>query len=307
MCAGEVVSTSVPIFQPVVTAMNQKQMQFDTRWVVLLACLLVSSAAVPAWSAGIRHSESFLRQTIVSLNKARNSIFEKQYMAESSDVPSVHSKEDVQLFITYLDGRIYHYCRELYLANGPGSLEDLNCPTGSEGEQEATQFDSVPDFSGQTSGEKVAQLDQDFNAALGEFDDMLLKEQETVAAHIPRQRESGASASGRENEPDSGKDSGGPSGAENTSDMEQSGKSGNTDTTAPESAGERRNGATQQGAGSGRKNTSQLPPTEGPKDLSEKDDDIVARQLREAAEQETDPEVKEKLWEEYRKYREGTK
>ena len=33
------------------------------------------------------------------------------------------------------------------------------------------------------------------------------------------------------------------------------------------------------------------------------DDDIVARQLREAAEAETDPEVKEKLWEEYRKYK----
>ena len=33
------------------------------------------------------------------------------------------------------------------------------------------------------------------------------------------------------------------------------------------------------------------------------DDDVVARQLREAAEAETDPEVKEKLWEEYRKYK----
>lgn len=33
-------------------------------------------------------------------------------------------------------------------------------------------------------------------------------------------------------------------------------------------------------------------------------DDIVARQLREAAEKETDPELKEKLWEEYRKYKE---
>lgn len=35
------------------------------------------------------------------------------------------------------------------------------------------------------------------------------------------------------------------------------------------------------------------------------DDDIVARQLREAAEKETDPELKEKLWQEYRKYKEG--
>jgi hypothetical protein len=33
------------------------------------------------------------------------------------------------------------------------------------------------------------------------------------------------------------------------------------------------------------------------------DDDIVARQLREAAENETDPALREKLWEEYRKYK----
>ena len=33
------------------------------------------------------------------------------------------------------------------------------------------------------------------------------------------------------------------------------------------------------------------------------DDDVIARQLREAAEAETDPEIKEKLWEEYRKYK----
>ena len=33
------------------------------------------------------------------------------------------------------------------------------------------------------------------------------------------------------------------------------------------------------------------------------DDDVVARQIREAAMQETDPELREKLWEEYRKYK----
>jgi hypothetical protein len=37
------------------------------------------------------------------------------------------------------------------------------------------------------------------------------------------------------------------------------------------------------------------------------DDDVVARQLREAAEKETSPELKEKLWEEYRRYKQGTR
>lgn len=34
-----------------------------------------------------------------------------------------------------------------------------------------------------------------------------------------------------------------------------------------------------------------------------RDDDIIARQLREAAMNETDPELQEKLWEEYRRYK----
>ena len=44
---------------------------------------------------------------------------------------------------------------------------------------------------------------------------------------------------------------------------------------------------------------SQVPP-----DLVDaKDDDIIARQLREAAMKEQDPELREKLWDEYRKYK----
>ena len=39
--------------------------------------------------------------------------------------------------------------------------------------------------------------------------------------------------------------------------------------------------------------------------LSEKDDDIVARQIREAASAEQDPALREKLWTEYERYRSG--
>jgi hypothetical protein len=37
------------------------------------------------------------------------------------------------------------------------------------------------------------------------------------------------------------------------------------------------------------------------------DDDVVARQLREAAEKETDPELRKKLWDEYRRYKQGVR
>jgi hypothetical protein len=51
---------------------------------------------------------------------------------------------------------------------------------------------------------------------------------------------------------------------------------------------------------------SRPPPTESfppPEDIpSGRDDDVVARQLREAAMNEPDPELRERLWEEYRNY-----
>ena len=44
-----------------------------------------------------------------------------------------------------------------------------------------------------------------------------------------------------------------------------------------------------------------------PSDIPDgRDDDVVARQIREAAENETDPALREKLWDEYRKYKQGT-
>jgi hypothetical protein len=48
-------------------------------------------------------------------------------------------------------------------------------------------------------------------------------------------------------------------------------------------------------------------PRDIPADIPDgRDDDIVARQLREAAMKETDPELRERLWEEYRKYKQST-
>ena len=47
-------------------------------------------------------------------------------------------------------------------------------------------------------------------------------------------------------------------------------------------------------------------PTPTPPDQPDaRDDDVVARQLREAAMAETDPELREQLWEEYRRYKSG--
>jgi hypothetical protein len=50
-----------------------------------------------------------------------------------------------------------------------------------------------------------------------------------------------------------------------------------------------------------------VPPGSPPGIPAGSDDDVVARQLREAAEKEQDPELKRRLWEEYRRYKEGVR
>ena len=60
-------------------------------------------------------------------------------------------------------------------------------------------------------------------------------------------------------------------------------------------------GATSPGMGG--KGPTDVPPGVG----SGENDDLVAKQLREAAEKETDPELREKLWKEYQDYKKSVK
>jgi hypothetical protein len=266
-----------------------------------LSCAMLLGSSQVICSAEEQAMQTALKKTILSLDKTRKTVFE-QYFVTAGAQNTAASRDEALLFIAYLDSRITQYCKVLYMRGGLQSLDDLPCTSVGQGENGDPMFESVPDFSGQTSQEKVATLEEEFSAALGEFDDMLLKEQEKVATHIPRQRESGGGNQGRESAgsegaPETGGDSGAreqlPGSRSGESDSEQGGAS-----TAQ--------GASSEGAGQGRTENSQMEPTRGTKEMSD-DDDVVARQLREAAEQETDPEVKEKLWEEYRKYKEGTK
>lgn len=60
--------------------------------------------------------------------------------------------------------------------------------------------------------------------------------------------------------------------------------------------------STDRGGGTQGDDRSRVPPDVG----DGSDDDIVARQLREAAMEENDPELRERLWDEYREYKRST-
>lgn len=184
---------------------------------------------------------------------------------------------DYAAYVAGLHRRVAEDCVALAELDIPVP-DDLACPDYSSVFIAPAAIDQALE---RTGAEATALLDAELTNGLGEFDEMLLREQERVKAATPR-TDAGASAG-----------NGGSSG------VEDSGMNGQT------AYGQGSQATDGQGAGPGMPRSpdnSNAPP--GTPDGN--DDDVVARQLREAAEKEMDPELKKKLWEEYRKYKEGT-
>jgi hypothetical protein len=140
-----------------------------------------------------------------------------------------------------------------------------------------------------TEGEQLGRLEEKLDAALAEFDDLLLTEQRRLAEQAEI---AGAAGAG-----DWGMAGAGASGAGTTGATRTGSAGGDTGTGEPPAGGEL------EAEGGGGTGTSGAPV---PPDVGDgADDDIIARQLREAAMAETDPELREKLWDEYRRYKES--
>ena len=164
------------------------------------------------------------------------------------------------------------------------SLEDSQ----STGETEPTFEENAPTFEETASSSSGGTLNQ---ATLEELERVLEEELGTFDTTINREQRNAEEQSGEpsgggnipeivfQDYPEDGEDAGGASGGGSGSGGEGtsgSGSGGNQDVSIAVEG-------------------SQIPPPNP-------DDDIVARQLREAAINETDPALKEKLWEEYYRY-----
>lgn len=160
-----------------------------------------------------------------------------------------------------------------------------------------------------TTSERTARINREFERSFGVFDGRMRDEQAAVAG----QRGGGGQGSGSE-AGGSGASGAGGAGAEGEGDKSADGKSGEGE------KGQKGSGQSGNGPGSGKsgeRGTGQTGgggfgggakggggPNTAPADIPDgSDDDVVARQLREAATNETDPELREKLWQEYRNYK----
>src|SRR5438067_9745064 len=160
---------------------------------------------------------------------------------------------------------------------------------------------SGPDGPGQTPDERRAGLDKRLDDSLGSFDAELRTEQQRVAQERDTRRASATASAAAEGQ-----------GADKSADT--SGSAG-TEVPAPD---DKPSGTHRRGDASRRRDTSgdlksekaaKKPDDNAGNGASAReipdgsDDDVVARRLRQAAEQQTDPELKEKLWQEYIDYK----
>lgn len=171
--------------------------------------------------------------------------------------------------------------------------------------------ESVPAGAAQDElGNLIKELDQ----SLTEFDALLLKETNEIRGKKQGKTggmaEDGAAASQDTGGKETGAVAGGSPGKASTGGDAQLGKTGETPEDGEVSYGEGYgtvSGGGSQGEWTGTESSS-VSGTRGgrPPYGSTQDDDVVARQIREAAEKETDPVLKEKLWKEYEEYKKGT-
>jgi len=141
-----------------------------------------------------------------------------------------------------------------------------------------------------TAAEQVAILDRQLEQSTSEFDGLILAEQ-NKQREIERERASQQSQTAAAENTGIEGSSGGAYGGGSTGEAGIDGRSGG--------------GIAGGGIGGGRGMPPENPAIYAPpEDIPEgSDDDVVARQLREAAMREPDPAIREKLWVEYRKYK----
>ena len=177
--------------------------------------------------------------------------------------------------------------------------------------------------------DELRALQRELDASIAAFDDMLLTENELArvqselkmkqlaqeAAQAARDLREGGGGEGEgtaegQTGMESGKSSsgGGEQAGEDAAEGGMEGMEGDTGDASQDSANQESGGGRDRSQRASKSSPAQGGETPGggsPQTAGTQDDDIVARQLREAAEKETDPVLKEKLWKEYHDYKKG--
>ena len=150
-----------------------------------------------------------------------------------------------------------------------------------------------------TEREKKGSLEALLQQSLHAFDKKLYEQQDKLRTDGARQA-SGSSTGNRNAKADGGNDRSRASGTTNNRVGDTPSRTGESASPSADTRPPPRVADPGAGPGMERSAALRIPGTNA---AGDSDDDVVARQLREAAEREQDLVMKEKLWEEYRKYK----
>ena len=255
---------------------------------IVLSVLLTASLA---W-ATTNEAVSQLRFDYAALEAAQ-----EDYRLQRESMTLVgEDAADYASYIAGLQRRVFEDCAAL-VRSGSSFPTDLPCPVIVP---PVTQSADIATQAEQTPEEQIAAMDAMLSEGLGAYDERLLREQERIKAATPNNNsDSGGGESGYGDGGGSdsdGADDGAEGGNQNAGDA--SGNNGE----GQDGEGQAANRPAHSSPGAGAPGSDRDQPADIP---DGSDDDIVARQLREAAENETDPELKAKLWDEYRRYKQG--
>jgi hypothetical protein len=203
-------------------------------------------------------------------------------------------------FVAELKHKVIEECEVVRQLGVDASKHGVDCVEIMEGYETEGGFKSsdmnalsVPIDESDLYEDELRKLEND-------FDDMILNAQDELQkkrkVDIASNRAAGQNNGNSQNS--------GSSGSNEGNSQKTGGRNGGTETNAGSPGGESMSGqGGEQGAGLGDHKSDESKTSEHYEKGDSRDDDIVARQLREAAEKETDPVLKEQLWKEYEKYK----
>lgn len=241
-----------------------------------------------------------LREAITALDVTRTKskkklkqLYLKQNTTLSRDI------NEYSVFIEYLSYQIISYCQQINDDYGSQAIGDLPCKAQEKYFQ--TGNSELTGKKIKTAEEQVSLLENELMNSMGDFDEMLLKEEEHLAqVHRKTTAGSGSSTKGKNSQIENGT-------SVSKQETEDSNQSQGGEKQQETQTGQQQTGNNKQtennGSGKGKQKTTGKSQSRERRKLDEIDDDIVARQLKEAAEKESDPQLKEKLWDEYYKYK----
>ncbi|MCF6263318.1 MAG: hypothetical protein L3J24_07000 [Xanthomonadales bacterium] len=231
-----------------------------------------------------------LRSDYTALNTAR----EEFEQAEKNANTSTAEQADFAEWILQLSRQVAQSCRLLMYSSEHVIPADIPCDEYTASYQAPVAIDINSET---TNSEKTAGIVDRFNASLGDFDEKLLREQDRVKARKALASSAGGSGGGMAGSGEGFAE--GYDGAEG-----DSGEPGQSDQQSGQQGDETGTSDNNTSSSAGRPSAGK-PSSAPPGTPDGRNDDVIARQLREAAEQETDPELKRKLWAEYRRYKQG--